>query len=476
MKTRKTAPSSFVRQEYSPSDLRDRGLTRLFLEFQSLFETYADNALGANGINHVKVPNFNQHVGDLERACLAAQTLAPQYDLGVGIAKKGTWLSFVFMLHGFPTYEMLVERVDFSSARRIIHPPPFLPSVEGKRILLFDNDVHTGKSLDAMAQNLLGQGAAAVDALLVYHISEMTRPVYQTYCRTRLFTGHPPIVGRNGSKMVVETVSQRPSSIRKMMTLSRDFASADDSVLVPLAEALGVSYIPGRPYAHLAPVRVVSLDLDGTILKRDFDYALWGEQGHTGVLWQHVGNHLGISPSEAYRRSAALLPEVSNGTIDIRVWMRHFNLPNSEQEIIDAVAVPVEKYDDYHGVVQHLRRSGKRVILATESSGYLLEKKLRDAGIGSDFDAIYSSVDMAGGEKNAAFFRAICQQEGISSQALLHIGDSVTKDYEAPRQAGAHAYHLSSQREFMHGSRGVPYEHQLISLQEIPKLVGGLHA
>ncbi|MDP3882171.1 MAG: HAD family hydrolase [Nanoarchaeota archaeon] len=216
-------------------------------------------------------------------------------------------------------------------------------------------------------------------------------------------------------------------------------------------------------------ISAVSFDLDGTILRREFDFCLWGEGGYEGTLWKFVGKHLGCKPAEAYRLAAQLIPQVNCGRISVKSWINHYGLKESEGEILARVEEPLRLYVDYTpNLIKILRAHNLRVLLLTESSGELLNKKLDDTGIRGDFDQIYSSVEICNDEKCPAFYEHVLREERLPAQRVIHFGDSVTKDYQIPRSLEMRAF-------LLHRSNGlnarVEPGHQINYLYQILELI-----
>lgn len=171
--------------------------------------------------NKEEFPNFNRYVGDLERACHAAQTLN-DYDLGIGIAKKGTWLSYVFGLHGHSIANYLIIRGDNS---RFIYLLSKLWSkdVKNKKILIFDNDLLTGETVRSLSDELLKRGAKYTDLLLVYGTTRQKPDFYEQILKSK-FKNNPKILGESeNGEIVLDTTCEIPSNIRQFKTLESDF-------------------------------------------------------------------------------------------------------------------------------------------------------------------------------------------------------------------------------------------------------------
>ncbi|MEK6871469.1 MAG: phosphoribosyltransferase family protein [Nanoarchaeota archaeon] len=247
------------RKEYGIEILNNPLLASFFYHFQKDFQEYAAQSLQIGRAlasllpdtvikneleqlladkNKKEFPDFNRYVGDLERACHAAQTLRGEYDIGVGIAKKGSWLSYVFNLHNFPTGEVYILRT--SDETRFMHPLSILQTkdIKDKRILLFDNDLVTGHSVKTVTDKFHARGAQSIDLLLVYKHTRQKKENYDWVKRTMKYK--PVIVGETAAEFVIDPTQEIPALIRKTMSLECDFDPAR-TYLDNLMKKLGVS-------------------------------------------------------------------------------------------------------------------------------------------------------------------------------------------------------------------------------------------
>lgn len=242
MKRKKLIPD---KEEYTIERVREEGLGRFFSDFQANFMNFTsvclefgrrvvdlvDKVDKGDGYkllrmclaqeNSTEFPNYNRYIRDLERACNAAQSLGNEYDIGIGIAKKGTWLSYVFKLHDYKTRDLIVVRI---GDERIVHTlsPLVRGDVRGKRVLLMENDLITGESVKAVSESLLSRGADKVDLLLIYGY---TRPSKQFYDHIKAkFKGKPKKFGETVSgEIVLDTRCEVPNTINRTLALDIDF-------------------------------------------------------------------------------------------------------------------------------------------------------------------------------------------------------------------------------------------------------------
>ncbi len=224
------------RQEYTPEQIVNQGLVPLFRKFEQGFRQYTAEILGFE--NRYQTANFNRYIGCLERACHAAETLSPHYDLGIGIAKKGIWLSYIFSLYGLSTNDILVVRTGDTIRFSMPLTQLYKKDVLGKRVIIFDNDLVTGKTIERVAQGILDEGAQQTDLLLVYGNTRLS-PVYFEQIKHD-FRNKPKIVGKTSAgDIVINTKSEVPNVITYLFSLEKDFNSSRKN-LAKLAELLEV--------------------------------------------------------------------------------------------------------------------------------------------------------------------------------------------------------------------------------------------
>jgi hypothetical protein len=252
-----------AREECTLEDIEKEGKTGLFVAFERAYRQWLQEkvdkwpairaplskTISARTLSYIDqslipeiraAPNFNRYKGHLERVCAAAHDLTAKYDVGMGIAKKGLWHSFVFNLHGLRTFDSLIVREgDF----RLAFPldPAFRKDFKGKKVLLFYNDVATGGTIKAAAKHLSSADPKSVDALLIYAVAEF-QPGYFNQISPN-FQRDTTVYGERNGAFVVDTSNEIKPYVRKVMALDRDYASKRGDLRV-LAKKLGVHYEP----------------------------------------------------------------------------------------------------------------------------------------------------------------------------------------------------------------------------------------
>ncbi|MBL7110169.1 MAG: hypothetical protein ISS11_08030 [Candidatus Marinimicrobia bacterium] len=170
---------------YSKAEMRNKEHFDLFLRFQIHFEKYIEQRV--DFANDFSLPslgtgqridkadfikrsiNYNRFIEYLERSIYAAKSLVDQYDIGIGVAKQGLWLSFIFNLFKMETYDVLIQRKGMKSGRGAI-PLDVLTRklIQGKKVLLFENDIVTGETIKFLTKRIGHKDMKHIDLLLIF--------------------------------------------------------------------------------------------------------------------------------------------------------------------------------------------------------------------------------------------------------------------------------------------------------------------
>jgi FMN phosphatase YigB (HAD superfamily) len=181
----------------------------------------------------------------------------------------------------------------------------------------------------------------------------------------------------------------------------------------------------------------VSFDLDGTLINRDFDTILWNEELPRRLAQQH-SVPLALAKEHVYAEyyKARYINPIKHWT-SIDHWFAHFHLKG--RETLYELRHYVKTYDD---AVPALEAAAQRhtLILFTANDDHLLQIKLEATGIKKYFDHTISAPSRYGTwKKDSTAYTRLLDDLHLAPEAVLHIGNSRTEDYDAPRAAGIQA-------------------------------------
>lgn len=184
-------------------------------------------------------------------------------------------------------------------------------------------------------------------------------------------------------------------------------------------------------------IRVVSFDLEGTLVTRDFSESVW----HEGIPSLYAYRR-GISSEEArgivfkeYERVGDQREE----WYDIKYWFSVFGL-GDYRKVLEEYRDRVSRFPDALPVLLSLGRK-YRLIVATGTAREFLPSLLD--GLDAHFARVFSSISDFGQPKSPRFYAWVCQEMGVEPHEMVHIGDSQRFDLIAAREAGIRAFHLN---------------------------------
>jgi putative hydrolase of the HAD superfamily len=193
---------------------------------------------------------------------------------------------------------------------------------------------------------------------------------------------------------------------------------------------------------------LVSLDLDGAIVKSEWIDYIWNE-----AMPELYAEQEGMDVEEAKQMFFRAYDEVGRG--DIRwflmpYWFERFGIRKDCREFIAERAHRIELYDDAIEALGYLHSA----VISTNAPRELAEAEAEIIkGRIPDIDILlYSAVsDFGMLKKDPAFYRSVFEdlkRRGLVEKPsdIAHIGDDYLNDYIAPLKAGMSAYYLDRNR------------------------------
>jgi len=190
-------------------------------------------------------------------------------------------------------------------------------------------------------------------------------------------------------------------------------------------------------------VKVVSFDLDGTLVKNNFVERFWF--GEVPEMYSEVH---GIEFQESLRRVKKAYKEV--GPEDIRwyqpaYWFERFDLNKSPEDVVEDMTEEVEYFNDALNVLDSLAEPLDLVVI-TNSPRIFAEVQLER--ISDFFSKIYSCPsDLSEIKNKSGVYLQVCEDLGIEPFELIHVGDDSFHDYEVPEKVGINSFIVDRARE-----------------------------
>ena len=195
-----------------------------------------------------------------------------------------------------------------------------------------------------------------------------------------------------------------------------------------------------RIYQGLEMVKIISFDMDGTLISPEFTDWVWSH-GIPTLYAEKSGIPFEVSKAFVegeYRK-------VGEGAIewyDIKYWFRFFQLGTHWQNLMERYVDKIIVYPDVDHVLARLKDRFP-LILTSNAGREFIDIELKATGLAIYFDHIFSATsDFGEVKKTISFYQRICQILGANPREIVHVGDHTEFDYLVPRKLGICTYYL----------------------------------
>ena len=207
-------------------------------------------------------------------------------------------------------------------------------------------------------------------------------------------------------------------------------------------------------------VKVVSFDVDGTLVDYTFVNSVWFEE-----IPKLYAKERSVSFEKARSYVKREYDKVGDERLewyDIKYWFKVFNLKGNWRDVIEKCRSRVRVYPEVHEVLKSLRNF--KLIIISNSPREFLDVELDEAGIRDYFHKTFSSIsDFGKIKKVGEIYLKVCKVLGILPQEMVHVGDNFRFDFEVPREVDVNAFYLDRNGRY----EGKFIVHDLRELREI---------
>jgi len=191
-------------------------------------------------------------------------------------------------------------------------------------------------------------------------------------------------------------------------------------------------------------IRVISLDMDGTLVKSRFVDKVWME-GMPMLYAEKTG--LDFPAAKEYVVDEYM--KIGSDHLewyDLLYWIERFGLKAGKDELLQMYEDEIETYPEVQEVLDLLAESHELVVTSNAAREFI---DIELDGFSEYFRETFSATsDFREVKKSPLIYGAVCAQIGARPFEVLHIGDHYNYDYESPLQAGLDALFLDR-----HGGR-----------------------
>jgi 5'-nucleotidase len=206
------------------------------------------------------------------------------------------------------------------------------------------------------------------------------------------------------------------------------------------------------------PLKVISFDLEGTLIDHSFSTRIW--ENEIPRLYSIQKNLPLVQAKQEVKNQYKEVGEGNPEWYDITYWWNRLNLPGDYRSTLNENLDSCHLYPDTDRTLKRLS-SKYSIIICSNTIRVFLETQLQCINV--SFHRIISAPsDYHTLKSNPAFYHRICRDLDIRPFELAHIGDHVEFDYRTAVAAGVQAYHLDRSGKLA----GPDVVHTLIEFEE----------
>jgi HAD superfamily hydrolase (TIGR01549 family) len=188
-------------------------------------------------------------------------------------------------------------------------------------------------------------------------------------------------------------------------------------------------------------IKVVSFDVEGTLVTPDFSYAVWFE-----AIPRRYAEKNGINLEQARKAVEEEYRKVGDQRLewyDVRYWFAKLGL-GTPAPVMERCESHVCYYPEVKEVLASLSTKYKLVVASGSARDFLLYL-LQD--IEPYFSEIYSSITDYKQLKTSEFYLKMCRALRVEPEQVVHIGDNWQFDFVAPGEMGIRAFYLDRKQQ-----------------------------
>jgi HAD superfamily hydrolase (TIGR01549 family) len=190
-------------------------------------------------------------------------------------------------------------------------------------------------------------------------------------------------------------------------------------------------------------IRVISLDMDGTLVNSRFVDKVWME-GMPMLYAEKTG--LDFSAAKEYVVGEYM--KIGSDKLewyDLMYWIERFGLKVGKDELLQLYEDEIETYPEVEEVLEQLS-SDYDLVVTSNAAREFIDIELE--GLSDYFRETFSATsDFHEVKKSPLIYGTVCAHMGAKPFEVLHIGDHYSYDYESPMEAGLDALFLDRKGE-----------------------------
>lgn len=190
-------------------------------------------------------------------------------------------------------------------------------------------------------------------------------------------------------------------------------------------------------------IRVISLDMDGTLVKSRFVDKVWME-GMPMLYAEKTGLDFPVAKEYVVGEYMKIGSDKLEW-YDLLYWIERFGLKVGKDELLQMYEDEIETYPEVQEVLDLLAESYELVVTSNAAREFI---DIELEGLSDYFSETFSATsDFREVKKSPLIYGTVCAHMGAKPFEVLHIGDHYNYDYESPLDAGLDALFLDRKGE-----------------------------
>jgi putative hydrolase of the HAD superfamily len=190
-------------------------------------------------------------------------------------------------------------------------------------------------------------------------------------------------------------------------------------------------------------IRVISLDMDGTLVNSRFVDKVWME-GMPMLYAEKTGLDFPVAKSYVVGEYMKIGSDKLEW-YDLLYWIERFGLKVGKDELLQMYEDEIETYPEVQEVLDLLAESYELVVTSNAAREFI---DIELEGLSDYFSETFSATsDFREVKKSPLIYGTVCAHMGAKPFEVLHIGDHYNYDYESPLEAGLDALFLDRKGE-----------------------------
>ena len=190
-------------------------------------------------------------------------------------------------------------------------------------------------------------------------------------------------------------------------------------------------------------IRIISLDMDGTLVNSRFVDKVWME-GMPRLYAERTG--LDLPAAREYVIGEYM--KIGSDHLewyDLKFWIDKFGLSIGKEELLELYEDEIEVYPEVEEVLELLSENYELVVTSNAAREFI---DIELDGLQGYFREVFSATsDFREVKKSPLLYGAICAHLDARPFEVLHIGDHYSYDYESALDAGLDALFLDRRGE-----------------------------